>query len=316
VRDIGRLAVVPSALVGLWPLQPMAGRFDLVGEQISFEPRFPPVPGTSYSLLVDGVERGATTVPAVARAATTRVDAIHPRATVVPLNLLKLYIEFSAPMSEGWAARMVRVRRADDGRPVPEVFLPGDSELWDRARRRLTMLLDPGRIKRGLGPQAALGYPLEAGVAVVVSVDVGYPDEGGARLVGAMERRYAVGVALRRHVDPAAWRLHPPRAGSRQRLVVGFDRPLDHALLGSCLEVVDTIGQRVVGAASAVDGDAEWRFEPRHAWQAGVYRLLVDARLEDLAGNSLRRVFDRDLTRVEDTPIEVDRRVLEFRTEP
>ncbi|MBV9356438.1 MAG: hypothetical protein JO023_13030 [Chloroflexi bacterium] len=316
MRDIVRLAVVPSAVVGLWPAQPMAGRFDLAGDQVSFVPRFPLVPGTSYSLLVDGIERDSTTVPAVLRTASTRVVALYPTATAVPLNLLKLYVEFSAPMSEGWAARMVRVRRADDGRPIPDVFLPGDTELWDRARRRLTMLLDPGRIKRGLGPQVALGYPLEAGVPIVVSVEAGFLDEGGARLAEGIERRYAVGAALRERVDPAAWRVYPPRAGSRQRLVVRFDRPLDHALLDRCLKVVDAYGQLAVGAASVAAGDAEWRFAPRAAWQAGVYRLLVDARLEDVAGNSLRRVFDRDLTRVEDTPIDVDRRVLTFRTEP
>jgi hypothetical protein len=294
----------------------MAGRFDVVADQISFVPRFPPVPGTSYSLLVDGIECGTTTVPAVASTSTARVVAIHPRATLVPLNLLKLYIEFSAPMSDGWAARMVQVRRADDGRPIPGVFLPGDTELWDRARRRLTMLLDPGRVKRGLGPHAALGYPLAAGVPIVVSVDAGFPDERGARLVEGMERRYAVGAALRERVDPSAWRMDPPRAGARERLVVRFDRPLDHALLSHCLDLVDAEGRPVAGEASVADGDAEWSFAPCDVWQASVYRLLVDARLEDLAGNSVRRVFDRDLTRIEDTPIDVERRVLAFRSEP
>ncbi len=178
------------------------------------------------------------------------------------------------------------------------------------------MLLDPGRIKRGLGPHVGLGYPLEAGVPVVVSVDARFLDDGGAPLAKGMERRYAVGAALRQHVDPGHWRLHPPRAGSRERLRVGFDRPLDHALLGHCLEVVDATGRRVAGAGSIAVGDAEWGFAPRDPWPASVYRLRVDARLEDLAGNSLRRVFDRDLTRVEDTPIDVDRRVLVFRTEP
>jgi hypothetical protein len=36
-----------------------------------------------------------------------------------------------------------------------------------------------------------------------------------------------------------------------------------------------------------------------------VHELVVDPELEDLAGNSLRRVFDRDLTRPEDEPREV-----------
>ncbi len=308
--------MVPSALLGLWPLQPMAGHFDVIGDEIHFAPRFPLVPGTAYSLLVDGTEQASITVPAIATPATTRVVAIHPRATVVPLNLLKIYIEFSAPMSEGFAARMIEVRRADDGRPVPGVFLPGETELWDRARRRLTLLLDPGRIKRGLGPHVALGYPLEAGVPIVVAVDAGFPDARGAPLIEVMERRYAVGPALRAHVDPAAWHMQPPRARSRQRVVVSFDRPLDHALLAHGLDVVDGSGRPVAGEARSAHDDAGWSFEPREAWQAGTYRLVIDARLEDLAGNSLRRVFDRDLTRIDDTPIEGERRVLRFQPEP
>jgi hypothetical protein len=294
----------------------MAGRFEVVGDEIRFTPRFPLVPGTAYSLLVGGIERAFVTVPAIANPATTRVVALHPSAPVVPLNLLKVYIEFSAPMSEGFAARLVGVRRADDGRPLPGVFLPGETELWDRARRRLTMLLDPGRIKRGLGPHAALGYPLEAGVPIVVSVTAGFLDERGAPLIEGIERQYAVGPAVRSHVDPGAWRVYSPPAGSRRRFVVSFDRPLDHALLDHCLDVVDDSGRPVAGAARTATDDAGWSFEPRAAWQAATYRLVVDARLEDLAGNSLRRVFDRDLTRIDDTPLEVERRVLRFHPEP
>jgi hypothetical protein len=294
----------------------MAGRFDVVGDEIRFTPRFPLVPGTCYSLLVDGIERASIMVPAIATPATTRVVAIHPSAALVPLNLLKVYVEFSAPMSEGFAARMIGVRRADDGCPVPGVFLPGETELWDPTRRRLTMLLDPGRIKRGLGPHVALGYPLEAGVPIVVSVDARFLDERGAPLIEGMERRYAVGPALRAHIDPVAWGVQPPRAGSRQRLAVSFDRPLDHALLGHCLDVVDDSGRSMAGEARTANDDGGWSFEPREAWQAAPYRVVVDARLEDLAGNSLRRVFDRDLTRIDDTPIDVERRVLRFQPTP
>jgi hypothetical protein len=38
----------------------------------------------------------------------------------------------------------------------------------------------------------------------------------------------------------------------------------------------------------------------------------VDPRLEDLAGNSLARVFDRDLTRPEDAPIDMEQAFIEF----
>ncbi|MCW2931291.1 MAG: hypothetical protein JWM19_2253 [Actinomycetia bacterium] len=41
---------------------------------------------------------------------------------------------------------------------------------------------------------------------------------------------------------------------------------------------------------------------PARAWAPGSHQLIVDPVLEDLAGNSVSRVFDRDLTRPEDQP--------------
>jgi len=40
--------------------------------------------------------------------------------------------------------------------------------------------------------------------------------------------------------------------------------------------------------------------------------VLVDPRLEDLAGNSLIRVFDRDLTRAEDAPADARHVAIDF----
>ena len=52
-----------------------------------------------------------------------------------------IYVHFSSPMSEGWAARAVRVLRADNDEPLEGVFLAMEPELGDRERRRLTLLL-------------------------------------------------------------------------------------------------------------------------------------------------------------------------------
>ena len=66
-------------------------------------------------------------------------------------------------------------------------------ELWDPSRRRLTVLFDPARIKRGLAPHHEVGYPLGAGVAVDVVVDEGLRDAEGRPLVEPHTRRYEVG---------------------------------------------------------------------------------------------------------------------------
>jgi hypothetical protein len=85
-------------------------------------------------------------------------------------------------------------------------------------------------------------------------------------------------------------------------LVVDFDRPLDHALLGHCLAVVDGAGRPLGGAGEVTDGETRWRFVPDAPWAAGRYEVTVDGILEDLAGNSVARVFERELARAEHDP--------------
>ena len=315
VSEIGRrLRVLPSELVGsvgdLEALQPVAGCFEIDGEAVYFAPRFPFRDGTRYSLLVEPVNAQATggppavwTIerPSAAGSPTTEVLAIYPSVEVLPVNQLRLYVHFSAPMSEDWAARAVHLRRADNGEPLAGVFVERP-ELWDGERRRLTLLLDPGRIKRGLVPNQQSGYPLIEGVPVVVRIDAAFRDAEGWPIDAIAERRYEVGPAVRTHVDPARWRCEGPVAGSTDALRVQFERPLDHGLIERCLWVVDAAGKRLAGRTSVLPGEREWRFEPQARWALGRHAVMVDPRIEDLAGNSVARVFDRDVTRAQDAP--------------
>ena len=159
-------------------MQPVAGSFECVDGAVWLAPRFPFVAGVSYTLLVDG-ERWTIARPDRVGTPSTTVVAIYPTAEEVPVNLLRIYVHFSDVMSEGWAARGVQVRRADTDEPLADVFVPMEPELWDGERRRLTMLLDPGRIKRGLVPNAEAGYPLVEGVPIVVAVDAAFHDARG-----------------------------------------------------------------------------------------------------------------------------------------
>jgi hypothetical protein len=283
----------------------------LAGE-VRFAPRFPLVPGTTYSLLLDGVEVSSAMLPPRAASGRTCVVAVYPSAPQVPVNLLKIYVRFSAPMSEGHALEAVQVRPAGSDRLLEGVFLPMEPELWDRGRTRLTLLLDPGRIKRGLAPNLEMGYPLEEGVPIVLSVDRRFRDAEGIGLQEGMQRGYEVGAAVRRHVKPADWRIETPRSDSTQPLRVVFDRPLDRGLLEHSLVVLDGSGTALSGESAITDGELSWSFHPHTAWRSERYTLGVDSRLEDLAGNSLVRVFDRDLGRLEDAPLRLDRAELEF----
>ncbi len=296
----------------------VAGRILIQDGTVCFVPRFPFVGGVSYSLLVNPADAGESAAvweivrPSPQASSTAEVLAIYPTAAELPVNLLRVYVHFSAPMSEGWAARAIRVTQADTGETLDDVFLPPEPELWDAQRKRLTMLLDPGRIKRGLAPNLELGYPLVEGTTISITIDAAFRDATGQPLRAGAERTYGIGPALRSRIDPYAWRLTAPAAGSREPLRVEFDRPLDHGLLLHTLSVRDASGKTVDGVGEIGKGECSWWFVSNAAWRASEYELVVEPLLEDVAGNTPVRVFDRDVTKEDDAPGEPGAVVVSF----
>ncbi|GAA5186064.1 hypothetical protein GCM10023322_31470 [Rugosimonospora acidiphila] len=295
----GDIRVYPASALALGTAPPMAGQLVRDGTGLCFIPRFPFVAGTAYAVAVNGVRVADLVRPRPPDAASTGVLVIYPTARVVPRNLLRFYVWFTAPMSEGEAARRVRLVN-DAGEELPDALLPMEYELWDPERRRLTVLMEPARIKRGLAAHRAVGYPLRTGTPFSLEVDAGFRDANGLPLLGTTARRYQVDADERHRIDPAAWTLSAPPADSDQPLHIAFDRPLDHGLLARCLSVTAADGRLVRGTAEIGPGERWWRFTPDLPWARAAYRLVVDPVLEDLAGNSVGHVFDRDLDRAGD----------------
>jgi hypothetical protein len=200
-----------------------------------------------------------------------------------------MYIHFSAPMSRGEAYRQVRLLE-DEGREVELPFLEIDQELWDPSGRRLTLLFDPGRIKRGLVPHNEAGPALRPGARYTLVIDRGWADASGTRTIEPFRKDFTVIAADRDPPDPAGWKIAAPQAGTRAPLVIEFPDPMDHALLGSLLTV-----ERVAGAVSISESETRWSFTPEKPWPGGEYRLAFDTALEDLAGNRINRPFDVDV---------------------
>jgi hypothetical protein len=278
-------------------LPPTPGVWDVDGGGLTFVPRFPFVAGRRYAVVVDGEIVGVLERPAESRRSSVGVAALFPSGDTVPRNLLRLYLCFTGRMSDGHASG-IRIEGA------PQAFLLTDEELWDPARTRLTLFLDPAQIKRGLVSHAAMGYPLRQGEHVCVVVD-GMHDATGAR-VDPYTVDLAVGPDLRHRLDPARWQVTTPPAGGRDALTVTFDRPLDHGLLQR------TITPPMPGRVNIGPAEHSWSFVPDEPWPAGEHAIVIDTVLEDVAGNSLRRAFDRDLADPQDNPIDADKIRLPF----
>jgi hypothetical protein len=242
------------------------------------------------------------TVPRAAATRTAVVRSIDPGGEWVPANLLRFSLTFSAQMEEGSAGGRIHLRDAS-GQDLPGALFSMTPEFWDRERRRLTVLLEPGRVKRGLRPNQLAGAPLAEGSTVTLVVDPELRDSSGAELAEGTHRTYRVGPAVRTRIDPARWDVRWPNPGHEQ-LVVRFDRPLDRALAARCISLVDERGRVVAGRRTLDKEASRWTFAPESYGSYGSpdssWRLQIDTRLEDLAGNSVRRVFDRDLQHADD----------------
>jgi hypothetical protein len=46
--------------------------------------------------------------------------------------------------------------------------------------------------------------------------------------------------------------------------------------------------------------ERSWRLVPRHGWAHGSHHVVADPVLQGLGGNSITRLFDRDLARLGD----------------
>ena len=277
---------------------PMLGEYGVVRDTLRFIPTFPPLRGTRYVARLNGAAFGRPpltaewTRPAPGGLPSTRVTAIYPSADTLPMNLLRMYVQFSAPMTVGEAARRIRLLDVT-GRDVPNAFLvaAGGQELWDSAHERLTIFFDPGRIKRDLVPHEALGLPLRTGHSYSLVVDSAWPDASGRPLVERSAKRFHVGAIDRSLPRVAAWRVTAPSPGGTKPLVIDFPEPLDRGLVARML-VVRRGGSRVEGTVTVDAREMRWTFIPSEPWRDEEHVIEVDTELEDLAGNNLKRLFD------------------------
>ena len=292
------------------PSPPIIGRYRVSENGIRFEPRFPFASGVAYRVEVDtarlasGDRRGPPALgadrlvhrfelPAVVKTSETRVVAVHPSSARLPSNLLRWYVELSAPMEPGNA--LVHIRLLDEsGREVRGAFLALDQELWDPDRRRLTLLLDPGRVKRGVRTNLESGAPLVAGRRYRLVIDREWTDGAGAPLVSGFEHAFEAIDADRASPDPAGWDIVTPTGGTRSHLRISFGEPIDHALASHMVAVHDSAGLAVAGTVTVAAGDSVWLFAPSMAWTRGEYAIRVNSALEDVAGNNVTRLFDVD----------------------
>jgi hypothetical protein len=286
-------------------LPDVSGRYFLCEDEAQFIPHFPFERDVKYRATFDlrplGLPLAADPlrldflVPAEPNiAAITAVTNIFPSCDLLPENLLRFYVCFSNTMQRGRALEEISLLDSD-GHAVADALYRPPCELWDKTMRRLTVLLDPGRLKRWVGPNAELGPPLKAGQEYTLEIGPGMTDLYGRPLRERFRKPFFVSGAVREAVSVEHWKIFPPAMGSRQALVVTFPKPLDWAPLMQAIAIESSDRAVIDGRVDVDQCETRWTFTPKSPWTAGVYHMRVASSLEDVCGNSITGPFDRPL---------------------
>ncbi len=278
-------------------LPPMMGEIILEDNAIYFKPRFSFRPNKKYVVEINFENKliKPILIPEIEKIEPTYLVGIFPTTDTWPANQLKIYLHFSAPMGLGNIYEHIKLLD-ENGEEVEKPFLEINPPLWDKTQQRLTLWFDPGRIKRHLLPNENMGPPLEENRNYTLVVSKKAKDAFGNNLSLDYKKRFVTTLNDRDKPDVLDWEINFPTTENNDPMMVEFSAPMDRGTLESAIGIIDENGKLINGHVEISDYEKRWLFIPKNNWQAGKYKLMFSEKIEDLAGNNLKRLFDQDIS--------------------
>jgi hypothetical protein len=321
LQSILRVRVIDAGMPGGEDIPDVFGRHQVLENGIRFIPHFPFDSGIRFRATFDPQPLGRPelskaltlefSLPKAMNAMRTEVKHVFPSSDSLPENLLRFYVCFSNPMRRGRAEEQIGLL-GPDGWSAPDTLYRPPVELWDKSMRHLTILLDPGRLKRGVGPNRELGPALKPGQKYTLTIGPEMIDFSGRSLGKSFYKSFHLTEAVREPIAVEQWKLLPPATKSNQPLVLVFPKPLDWALLWRTITIASEGGQPLDGWIAIDQGERRWSFTPTSPWTAGSYSVRIASSLEDVCGNSLLAAFDRPLRSAGDLTFQLASRSMSF----
>lgn len=273
---------------------PIAGRYQYTDKNVAFYPAFEFIEGQPYTLVTQGISGQPQyiefTIPLPHSQSGAEITAMYPSADRLPANTLRFYLHFSTPMAPHVSAHQIKLLDSA-GNVDNAAFMHFKQALWSDNYTRLTLLLDPGRIKRGVAQNRALGAALLEGHTYTIVVDPGWLSANGQQQLAGYSKTFSVSPALRTLPSAVHWQVKPPALSTTDPLTIHFDRAFDRQRLLQDLRVLNKKGQ-LSGTVSIEQHEHTWHFTPERPWKDSRIQIAVDTRLEDIAGNNLRDLLD------------------------
>lgn len=291
----------------------LLGTISREGNTLTFHPAMPLLEGQAYELRwrssAGKLRRLVRYFRPKPRVSTEPTVQMLPQSAL-PANALKFYLHFSEPMEQGIFLERLRLL-ADDGEEVIGPFR--ETELWSPDGKRLTVWLHPGRQKTGVNLNADEGPVLHADRKHTLVIAGSWRSTKGVPLGKDVRFDFQAGQADHAQPNMKRWKIEPPKAGTREPLVVRFDEPMDTAMLASALRISRNTGSVILSANKVSPDGLQWSAEPEQPWQTGTLELHAEPTLEDLAGNSLEKLFEVDVSEASNTSQAIISRSFEAR---
>lgn len=301
---------------------PVLGEYKIVNNHLAFYPKFLPDPKIRYfvtfsypnlsNVLSSEISEQAsyTDVVSFEPPETTRpeVTSVIPKLDIVPANLLRFYVYFSAPMGFENPYDYIKIEDKDGNELInPFVIIP--EGLWNIDRTRLTLLLHPGRVKQGVGPNMIEGDILRAGNFYTLKIHSEWKGSSGEPLKENFSLPINASNPLRKAINVNIWAL---KATQDQIgiLTIVTDHPLDQPLAKRMLYIMNKEGKILPSQVEFVSPE-----EIRVLWRpdgSKELELHIDPRLEDVCGNTPLYAFDFEGDHSTETSEEI---MLTFRVE-
>lgn len=270
---------------------PVMGVYKKIGNGLQFTPTLPFQKGNAY-ISVCKDDRFEFEIPISENYERARIKHIYPSADTLPSNLLKFHVHFSRPMS---SIGYIHVELIDsDGKIIERAILKEIPELWNDDQSQLTIWIEPGRIKRGLGPNLELGPVLIQDEHYTLSISSSFRDKNGVPMEKTYTKNFVAGGDDREKLKIDDVQLNYYESNETGYLSVKFSEAVDFASSIANLIIVDA-AKHIVNGDWRLREDSEAIFDPHDKLEQGNYQLLLNSVIEDLAGNNFLRNFDHEV---------------------
>ncbi len=215
---------------------------------------------------------------------------VYPTTDSIPLNILRFYIQFSAPMQEMDILKHIKLS-TEEGKNITGVFFENQFELWNEKRTEITLIVDPGRVKLGLLANYKMGKAFDEGKKYTLTIDSLLMDFNDQKLARSFTKKF---LAIKEDKTPPnikLWKIHLPKANTKEVFILQFNDKINHISAQTLIKIFLNEKQ-IKGEIVLKKHEQEWFFIPDLKWEKGNYKIIANPILEDISANSINQIFD------------------------